>query len=571
MSKKSSNINGPEPSIADRIDRKEQQSRTELIGLIYEQSKNCGLDDAFLASIDAELEVLSKYFKTTKMQAFFIANIIPMSFNERSVGFRELITYYNCNPMAMIKYTPELEGLCKLGFIKKVRATKSRRSSLSSEYVIYEGILETISLGKEIELNKFNASDIYQILQSIFDLWQKVDDEELSASDARQEYEEILNFYQSEPLIQRIISFDLNIQDSFLFVILIWRTMIGIQTINLERTTEGLFDHNSFRIKYIRTFLSSENQLIVKDLVEKTEDNFSSEVELRLTEDALAILEECGLKIYSQKNKKRSDVINPDDIVSKQLIYNEEELKQLSLLKDLLDESNLNTTQCRLIERGLSQGITVLFHGAPGTGKTASVYAIAKSNNRQIMKVDIANSKSAFFGESEKKIKKIFTNYKEFAKECPIMPILLFNEADGILGKRKNSNSSSVDDTENRIQTILLEEIENFEGILICTTNIIDNLDPSFDRRFLFKINFQKPIVSVKAQIWKLKLPRLSASECESLAADFNFSGGQIDNILRKSEIYEIVNGVTVDFNKIQDFCKEEILDNNHRNKIGFA
>src|SRR5574344_795644 len=99
MSKKSSNINGPEPSIADRIDRKEQQS------------KNCGLDDAFLASIDAELEVLSKYFKTTKMQAFFIANIIPMSFNERSVGFRELITYYNCNPMAMIKYTPELEGL----------------------------------------------------------------------------------------------------------------------------------------------------------------------------------------------------------------------------------------------------------------------------------------------------------------------------------------------------------------------------------------------------------------------------------------------------------------------------
>ena len=106
---------------------------------------------------------------------------------------------------------------------------------------------------------------------------------------------------------------------------------------------------------------------------------------------------------------------------------------------------------------------------------------------------------------------------------------------------------------------------------MICTTNIIDNLDPSFDRRFLFKINFQKPIVSVKAQIWKLKLPRLSASECESLAADFNFSGGQIDNILRKSEIYEIVNGVTVDFNKIQDFCKEEILDNNHRNKIGFA
>jgi len=549
---------------------KEQQKKTELIGLIYEQSKHCGLVDAFFEKIDDDLEVLSSYFKTTKMQAFFIANLIPMSFQDRFITIRQLITYYNSNPMTMLNHMPELEALCKLGILKKVRATRNRRSSISNEYTVNEVVIEAISLGKEIELGKNTSSDIYQILQSIFDLWQKIDGEELLAREAIEELQNTLETYQSVPLLQKIISFDLSSQDSFLFLILIWKTLIGIQTVNLERTTEGFFDHNSSRIKYLRTFLSGENQLLIKNIAEIAESNFSNDMELKLSEEALAILEECGLKIYSQKNKKRSDVIDPADIIAKELIYNTEELKQLSLLKDLLDESNLNTTQCRLIEKGLPQGITVLLHGGPGTGKTESVFQIAKATGRKIMRVDISNSKSAFFGESEKKIKKIFTNYQTFCKECSKTPILLLNEADAILGKRKDTNSSNLTQTENAIQNIILEEMENFDGILVATTNLTNNLDSAFDRRFLFKVEFKKPKNEVKAQIWKLKLPRLFTSEYESLASQFDFSGGQIDNIVRKAEISEIVNGQSVDFDQIICFCNEEILGNSNRNKIGF-
>lgn len=550
---------------------KEQQKKTELIGLIYEKSKHCGLDDAFLASIDDGLEVLSSYFQTTKIQAFFIANLIPMNFHDRTVGVRELITYFNCNPMTLMKYNPELEGLCKLSILKKVRSKGRRSSSFTSEYVVNDNVVEAISLGKDIELGKNTFSDIYQILQYIFELWQKVEDDELSSKDARDELEELIIIHQSLPLLQNIVSFDLCIQDTFFFLILIWKTLIGSQAVSIERTTEGFFDHNSSRIKYIRTFLSGENHLITKNIAELVDSNFANDLELQLTEKALMIMEDCGLKIYnSPKNKKRSDVVDPDDIIVKELIYNDEELKQLSLLKDLLDESNLNTTQCRLIERGLPQGITVLLHGGPGTGKTESVYQIAKHTGRQIMKVDISNSKSAFFGESEKKIKKIFTNYQTFCKECSKTPILLLNEADAILGKRKDTNSSNLAQTENAIQNIILEEMENFDGILVATTNLTNNLDSAFDRRFLFKVEFKKPKNEVKAQIWKLKLPRLFTSEYESLASQFDFSGGQIDNIVRKAEISEIVNGQSVDFDQIICFCNEEILGNSNRNKIGF-
>ncbi len=92
-------------------------------------------------------------------------------------------------------------------------------------------------------------------------------------------------------------------------------------------------------------------------------------------------------------------------------------------------------------------------------------------------------------------------------KRQSVTPILFFNEADAIIAKRKEATSSNVSDTENRIQNILLEEIENFEGILIATTNLVSKIDTAYERRFLFKIEFQKPSITVKAQIWKSKMP----------------------------------------------------------------
>ena len=240
------------------------------------------------------------------------------------------------------------------------------------------------------------------------------------------------------------------------------------------------------------------------------------------------------------------------------------------MLQNLLDEDNLLSVQNRLSGKGLPQGVTVLLYGEPGTGKTETVKQLAKETDRQIMKVEISKSKSMWFGQSEKLIKRIFTDYKTFAKECPQAPILLFNEADAIISKRRDIGSSNVAQTENAIQNIILEELENFEGILIATTNLANNLDSAFERRFLFKIKFQKPNAAIKAQIWKSKLPQLSLSECSLLAGDFNFSGGQIENILRKSEIHEIIHGVTITFKQIIDFCKEETL-NDKRVQIGFS
>mgnify|MGYP003795379925 CR=1 FL=1 len=191
--------------------------------------------------------------------------------------------------------------------------------------------------------------------------------------------------------------------------------------------------------------------------------------------------------------------------------------------------------------------------------------------HREIMKVDISQSKSMWFGESEKIIKRIFTNYRVYLKGCSRTPILFFNEADAIISKRYESGFSSLTQTENAVQNIILEELENFEGIFFATTNFAKNFDPAFERRFLFKIEFQKPDIPVKAKIWQSKLPSLSESECELLARRYDFSGGQIDNIVRKNEIYEVVNGATIEFNKIIEFCDNELLHKKQHKRIGYV
>ncbi|MCH8535274.1 MAG: ATP-binding protein [Flavobacteriaceae bacterium] len=201
-----------------------------------------------------------------------------------------------------------------------------------------------------------------------------------------------------------------------------------------------------------------------------------------------------------------------------------------------------------------------MLHGFPGTGKTESVLQIAKVTNRNIMKVDISSSRSVWYGESEKIIKRIFSDYKSFAKKQQKTPILFINEADAILSKRKTGTSSNIVDTENRIQNILLEEIENFKGILIITTNMANNLDTAFERRFLFKIELKRPSIIAKFEIWKSKMPSLTFEKVELLAKEFNFSGGQIDNIARKNEIHEIIHGTKVNLKTLIKFCEEETL-----------
>ncbi|MCM1311150.1 MAG: ATP-binding protein, partial [Bacteroides sp.] len=215
-------------------------------------------------------------------------------------------------------------------------------------------------------------------------------------------------------------------------------------------------------------------------------------------------------------------------------------------------------------------GFCCLFYGAPGTGKTETVYQLARRTGRDIMRVDVDKIKSCWVGESEKNIKALFDRYRNICRDSALAPILLFNEADAVLGVRMEGAARAVDKMENSIQNIILQEMESLEGIMIATTNLTTNLDKAFERRFLYKVRYEKPTVEARAEIWKAMLPDLGDSDARQLAAEIDLSGGEIENIVRKQSVEAILSGrEIVDLPALRKLCQAERISAS-RARIGF-
>ena len=168
--------------------------------------------------------------------------------------------------------------------------------------------------------------------------------------------------------------FNFNIEDTYLYLYLIWKTLNGYESVDIERTTSGIFENRTRKIKYIQKIMSNENDLIRQNLIEIVEAKFLNDTEIKLSEKSNKLIEDCGIKLLTKRKVTQDNLIAPNQIFTKNLFYNESEAKQLSILKQILQDENLRETQKRLTSKGLPNGITALLHGYPGTGKTFLLY-----------------------------------------------------------------------------------------------------------------------------------------------------------------------------------------------------
>ena len=324
-------------------------------------------------------------------------------------------------------------------------------------------------------------------------------------------------------------------------------------------------------VDYLRDAYREESlKLQRKKVIEYATDNGV------LTKDNFKISDSVKEEIFADcgglhNSTPMTGTILNQDIVSKELFYDAEVASQVNTLSQLLSEERYSQIRSALTAKGMRTGFTCLFYGSPGTGKTETVYQLAHNTGRDIIMVDVSKLKSCWVGESEKNFRSLFSRYRQLVKDSKVTPILLFNEADAIFGIRRSGAESAVDKMENSLQNILLQEMEDLQGILIATTNLTENLDKAFERRFLYKIKFSKPSAAVKCKIWKSMIPELSDADAGMLSSKYEFSGGQIENIVRKKAIQSILTGINPDMNEILNYCSEEELGSKGTKKvIGF-
>ena len=96
---------------------------------------------------------------------------------------------------------------------------------------------------------------------------------------------------------------------------------------------------------------------------------------------------------------------------------------------------------------------------------------------------------------------------------------------------------------------------------MIATTNLTANMDKAFERRFLYKVEFNAPTIEAKCAIWRSMIPSLGDEEAKALAREYEFSGGQIENIARKYTIAQILSESDITLNDIRSLCSEELLE----------
>ncbi len=174
-------------------------------------------------------------------------------------------------------------------------------------------------------------------------------------------------------------------------------------------------------------------------------------------------------------------------------------------------------------------GVSMIFAGPPGTGKTMAAQVLAAELNMELYRVELPSVVDKYIGETEKKLNRIFTEAEKS------MAILFFDEADVLFSKRTEIKDSN-DKYNNMEIAFLLQKMEEYEGVSILATNYLQNFDSAFRRRISDIIDFPLPDAALRRQMWQSMLPeRLPISDeidFSFLAEQFEISGSMIKNIL---------------------------------------
>lgn len=542
---------------------------------ILDQARDSQLSEEFWTTCKNPLEFLEARLELSKMQIVVLAILIEAG---EPMSWRKLGQFLDCSRLSVMVHTDEIEALVDKRWISR-KGTHEIGGRFEG-FVLEHGVITAFRHNKVFVPERIDGLDEQAFVDKLESHINKnIHDRDILFQDDERWMMQLVSANPTLPLCREVLSLNsIHARSLFLMIVFDYAQWADSEDEGLTFSTiDGLYPEDFLCNQLRRKLRDGSHILITRGYIEYKCDEGIADTERflltsRTKENLLSAYTPSRSQCRTRNNNHRL-LKSSASIKEKSLFFNASEQEHIDRLANLLSVDNLPSIQQRLEEQGMRKGFACLFYGDPGTGKTETVLQIARQTGRDIMQVDIAGLRDKWVGESEKNIKSVFDNYRRICKKSEIMPILFFNEADAIIGKRTENVTRSVEKMDNAMQNIILQEIEDLDGILIATTNLTANLDRAFERRFLFKIEFHKPNTEIKTKIWRSMLKNLSTDDARTLASKYDFSGGQIENIARKRTIEYILSGKETTLEELDTFCQSELLESKkeHKHITGFS
>ena len=534
----------------------------ERIVVLAEGSR---LSKEFYSKAEPHIKYVANILGLTKTQTVLFALFLNKTYNDH-ISLTDIGSYLQIPQITLLRCINHVEVLVEKEYLG-VKSFMGERS-----YYVPSHIINCLRKNERYvprDYSGLSASDLFLEMDSMF---RKRADRELDYKTLVKKITTMLDANKQLEFVQQLDKYGLSEDEKMLLILFCVHYWKSYDDETEIQDFTFLFDTRKRVIEMRNSLRNGKHKLHELSLIEFNTDNGMADREsVRLTlHTKCELLKELNLSLLISK-KKNDSLMHADEITPKTLFFSGKTHEQVNKLKNILEQSHYPELRERMKDYGFHCGFTCLFYGMPGTGKTETVYQLARQTGRDIMKVEISQVKDKWVGESEKNIKAIFEIYRKRVKESEVTPILLFNEADGIFGIRNDKATRSVDKMENSIQNIILQEMEDLDGILIATTNLVQNLDDAFERRFLYKIQFPTPNSEARKNIWKSHVPDLNDQDAAILAGKYDFSGGLIENVARRHVVDIILNGKQEStLEKLTELCEQEKLEKKTSKKVGF-
>lgn len=513
----------------------------QFVSDVYQSLEGSELNPQSLLTCEASVKMLTEFYSVSEKEMYILSFFLIKGLSDEKSKACELISHVGCDINLLPEVIDIMVSLQKKKLLLFYNNSRKNKYIASTDFKVHYKALDALFKADSSLLQAKQEPGFLGVLNQIDEAVRSQKQDGYSGSDLASEIDNICSINDHLLQVKWLNNLDLSIEHKAIFLIACVNHLKADTLIDLDDIIPLIYDDTDDRFLFLKSLRNKKNELLDKSLFTLPDLLFEYLGKVQLHEDAThtLFLEDESL-LLKEIPLKLCTLIKYNTIEKEEILLNKKEASLIATLSESLTPITFDRIIQHLRKNNLPEYFSVILHGAPGTGKTATAKQLARLTNRHLLSVDISKIKGSYVGETEKNMQAVFNEYQKAMNFYKIAPILLFNEADSILGNRI-SVTSSVDQMNNSMQNILLQRMEDFKGILIATTNKIDNLDTAFDRRFLYKIKFTIPEEDVRLSILKYHFPEIMENNLAIVSKKYNLTGAQIQNIKRKLLINKLI------------------------------